>query len=206
MSIGKPAALLFDLGGVLIDIDFDRAFRAWQPISRLCYEEIKRLFRFDDHYERHERGEISAAAYFEHLASSLQLLGTYDQIAEGWNAIFVDEIAETTRMVRRARAQLPCFALTNTNATHQAAWSSRFPAVTTSFDRIFASHELGFRKPEARAFEAIARAVGTPLDAMVFFDDCLQNVKSAQAAGLQAVHVRSPDDVRVVLQGIGITL
>ena len=53
-----PQALLFDLGGVLIEIDFARAFRAWQPISRLSLEEISWTFKFDAPYERHERGEI----------------------------------------------------------------------------------------------------------------------------------------------------
>jgi len=198
-----PQALLFDLGGVLIEIDFARAFRAWQPISRLSLEGIAAAFKFDAPYERHERGEIGAPEYFDHLCSTLSLAKDHARVKEGWNSIYIGEIAETTAMLRFARKRLPCHAFTNTNATHQAAWSAQFPAVVNSLDRIFASHEIGHRKPEKRAFEHIANALGVPTGAMLFFDDLAENVAGARSAGLQAVHVRSPDDVRRALQAIG---
>lgn len=203
---GRPDALLFDVGGVVIDIDFQRAIRAWQSISSLSREELNAAFRCDQEYERHERGEISASSYFDHLASSLGLRGTHALIADAWNSIHVGEITETLRMVQAARSQLPCFAFTNTNATHHAAWSSRFPAVVASFDRIFASYQLGCRKPEQRAFELVAREIGASLDAIVFFDDSAENVEAAHRIGMRAVLVRSPDDIRTALESMDITL
>ena len=55
-------ALLFDLGGVVIEIDFDRVLRRWETISALSFAELKSTFHFDAAYERHERGEIAGAA------------------------------------------------------------------------------------------------------------------------------------------------
>jgi putative hydrolase of the HAD superfamily len=201
-----PQALLFDLGGVLIEIDFARAFRAWQPISRLSLEEISRTFKFDAPYERHERGEIGAAEYFDHLCLTLSLVRDDTRVKDGWNSIYIGEIAETMAMLRFARKQLPCHAFTNTNATHQAAWSAQFPAVVKSLDRVFASHEIGYRKPEKRAFEHIAQVLSVPTGSLLFFDDLAENVDGARSAGLQAVHVRSPDDVRRALLAIGCAL
>ena len=206
MSAPNPQALLFDLGGVVIDIDFDRAFQTWCAISRLPFDEIKRAFKFDERYEQHERGELPGPAYFEYLASILKLNGTFDQIAAGWNAIYVGESSETAELVRSARAHIPCFAFTNTNPTHQVAWSSMFPGVTRSFERVFTSHEIGLRKPEPKAFEHIAHAISVPLTSIMFFDDLLANVESAVSAGLQAVHVRSPSDIRNALQAVGYAL
>ena len=60
-------ALLFDLGGVVIEIDFDRVLKRWEPISKLSFTELKATFHFDAAYMRHERGEIEAAEYFAHL-------------------------------------------------------------------------------------------------------------------------------------------
>ncbi len=71
-SIGTQA-LLFDLGGVVLDIDFNRAFEHWLPISGLTLAEIKTAFQFDLPYQQHERGEISADAYFAHLRRVLRL-------------------------------------------------------------------------------------------------------------------------------------
>ncbi len=200
----QPEALLFDLGGVVIDIDFKRAFRGWQAISRYSFAEIERNFQFDDCYAQHERGQISTARYLAHLAAPLGLIGSIEQITAAWNDIFVGEIAETTALIRLARAQLPCFAFTNTNAAHQQAWSRRFPHVVSLFDRIFASHEMGCRKPESRAFEFIARPTGHAAGAIMFFDDLAENVEGARLAGLQAVHVSSPMDVRLALRRIGV--
>ncbi len=195
--------LLFDLGGVVIDVDFHRVFEHWQPISRLCVDEMKAAFTFDEPYQRHERGEITAAEYFAHVRQSLQLQDDPDRIAQGWNAIFGAEITETRRMVEAARGKFPCYALTNTNAVHQAAWSAMFPAVVASFDRVFVSSEMGCRKPERRAFEFIGQALGVPLGSILFFDDLPENVAGAVAAGLQAVHVRGPADVKAALQALG---
>ena len=196
-------ALLFDLGGVVMDIDFNRAFSHWQPMSRLSLAELEAAFTFDVPYQRHERGEIGAAEYFAHLAQHLQLHDDPARIAEGWNSIFISEITETRRMVEAARAKLPCYAFTNTNAAHQAAWSARFPAVVQAFERIFVSSEIGHRKPDRSAFEFVARSVGVPIESILFFDDTLVNVEGALAAGLAAVHVRGPADVKAALQGLG---
>lgn len=203
MLAPAPQALLFDLGGVVIDVDFERVFRAWQPLSRLPLAQIRERFRFDLAYQRHERGEIDVAAYCAHLASALDLQAEPAQIAHGWDAIFVGDIAETLAMVRAMRGRLPCHAFSNTNAAHMVAWSRLYPRVVQAFDRIFVSHQIGLRKPERAAFEHVADAIGVAPEAILFFDDLLDNVEGARTAGLQAVHVRSPRDVREALASCG---
>ncbi len=190
----------------MIDIDFDRVLHALLPISTLTFAELKEAFRFDEAYQRHERGELSASDYFAHLATVLELSSDPALVAESWNAVFVGEVTDTLAMIAAARADFRCFALTNTNAAHQAAWVSRFPRVVGSFDGIFCSHEIGVRKPDRAAFEYVSRRTGVPLDAIVFFDDLLENVASARAAGLRAVHVRGPDDVRLAFRTLGIAV
>ncbi|MES2686560.1 MAG: HAD family phosphatase [Pseudomonadota bacterium] len=199
-------ALLFDLGGVLINIDFNCAFAHWQTLSPLSLEVIRDRFSFDAAYEQHERGEITADAYFAHLARQLELQPDQQAIARGWNAIFTGQISETLALVRAARAHLPCYAFSNSNTVHQAAWSGQYPDVVQAFDRIFVSSDIGLRKPERRAFEHIANAIGVPAQAILFFDDLAENVTGARAAGLQAVLVRSPTDVRAALAAIGYVL
>lgn len=204
--ISQPQALLFDLGGVLIDVDFQRAFREWLPLSTLSFPEIRERFKLDVEYGRHERGEIMAVEYFDHLCEKLSLRREYGLVMEGWNAIYVGQIQETVAMVRSARAQIPCYAFTNTNATHQVAWTAQFPMVTNLFERVFSSHEMGCRKPERQAFEYISRVLDVPMSFILFFDDLQENVEGARSAGLQAVHVRSPSDVKAALEEIGCVL
>ena len=190
-----PQALVFDLGGVLVDIDFDRAFRAWSKYSALSLETLKERFHFDEQYQRHERGEIESHEYFTHVTSLLSLSASIDEVATGWNSIFVGEVSGTLRLVEYARRSLPCYVLTNTNATHMARWTELFPNVTAAVDSVFASHHIGRRKPERAAFDHVCLALGLTPQSLLFFDDSLENVNGASDAGLQSILVRGPADV-----------
>ena len=200
-QMGRQAveALLFDLGGVIIDIDFNRALHHWATISSLSFEELRGAFRFDPPYQQHERGELSSKLYFDSLRNSLKLHGSDEQIAAGWNSIFVGEISETVMAVQQVRAKYPCYVFTNSNAAHRAVWRSKFSTVMAVFDHVFVSCEIGLRKPERAAFEYIAHSIGVPVNAILFFDDSTENVTGAVDAGLQAVHVQSPADVQAAL-------
>ena len=197
----RPQALLFDLGGVLIDVDFNRAIEVWAPYSSLSVNDLMRTLAVDVAYQQHERGEITAAKYFNHLAATLKLDATLAEIEQGWNAIFIGEITEARLLVESVCATIPCYSFTNTNATHTAIWRAQFPQITRLFERIFTSHEMGLRKPERAAFEHIVQSTGIPASSILFFDDLLENVEGAKDAGLQSVLVRSPADIASSLRG-----
>ena len=203
MNTPTPKALLFDLGGVVVDVDFSLALKAWSSLSALSADELQRSFTFDDAYERHERGEITAHEYFAHLSARLQLRAAPEDVEAGWNAIFAGEIAETRLLVEQARRKLPCHAFTNTNASHMARWSALYPQVVLAFERIFASHQIGLRKPERSAFAYVCRTLALSPDAILFFDDSAMNVEAARAAGLRGVLVRTPRDVADALHEAG---
>lgn len=190
------AALLFDLGGVMIDIDFERMFQAWAPLSGLPPEQLRHRFTVDTAYQRHERGELSSRAYFAHVRRLLELSADDEQISTGWNAIFVGVVRDVLGLVQQARALRPCFCFTNTNPVHRLAWSRDYPDVVAAFDEIFVSSDLGMRKPDVPAYRAVAARIGVPPSAILFFDDLAENVAGARAAGMQAVQVRAAADVR----------
>jgi len=196
--------LIFDLGGVVIDVDFDQALHIWAEYSRLPIEELRARFKMDVEYECHERGELKQSEYFKHLRELLELEANDADITSGWNSIFVGEITETVNDILSVRSRLPCFAFSNSNPTHQIAWMADYPRAVSSFHQIFVSSELGHRKPERAAFDAIAVATGISLAAMLFFDDTIENVMGARAAGLAAVHVKTPSDIRRALIEIGL--
>ena len=194
--------LLFDLGGVVIEIDFDRVLWRWETISALSFAELKSTFHFDTAYQRHERGEIDGADYFAYLRNLLKLDGSDDEIVAGWNAVFVTEIPTVLAAISKARKQFPCYAFTNTNPTHLAAWQADYPAIFRSFDKIFISFDLGLRKPERLAFDAIVADIGVAHANILFFDDTRENIAGAEAAGLQTVYVQSPDDIHYALENL----
>ncbi len=195
-------ALLFDLGGVIIEVDFGRAAACWAGASGLDADELRSRFQFDEYYERHERGEISGPEYFASLRDSLGVDLSDEELERGWNSIYVGEIPGAAALLERAGQRLPLYAFTNSNATHQQVWEPRFADLLGLFETVFISSGMGLRKPEAEAFRAVSNAVDIPLDRMVFYDDVEENLEGARAVGLQTVHVRSVADIERSLEGI----
>lgn len=197
----KVSALLFDLGGVIMGIDWDRAFERWARASGEEPGTIRDRYRFDDAaYERHERGEIEERDYYAALRQSLGIDIADDEFRAGWNAIFTGDIVENVELLRRIEGRIPLYAFSNSNATHHGVWGKRFEGALRPFRKVFVSSELGVRKPDREAFQRISREIGVPLAEILFFDDTLANVEGARAAGLQAVHVKSPQDVEDALR------
>src|SRR4051812_21209557 len=184
MTPGPVDALLFDLGNVVFRIDFERVFARWAAHAGCDAALLRARFSHDDAYQRHERGEIDAAAYFAALRETLGIDLSDAAFLEGWNAIWGPEIPGMAALLRRLKTRTRLYAFSNSNAAHHEGWSSRYADVLRVFDRVFVSCELGARKPEAAAFRAIAAIVGVPLARMVFFDDTAENVEAARAIGL----------------------
>jgi FMN phosphatase YigB (HAD superfamily) len=189
---------------VLLDIDFGRALAAWQAHSRLPPEQMRAAFAFDEPFRRHETGRLDDDGYFGHLREVLALDCELAQVRAGFDAILVGEIAETVQMLEALRARVPCYAISNTNASHIAEMERAFPGLLPRFSRVFASHEIGHRKPHPGAFGHVLQEIGVPPPEVLLFDDLAPNVEAAIALGLQAVQVRSPDDVRLALAQRGL--
>jgi len=193
-------ALLFDLGGVVIEIDFDRVFAHWAMRSNRSIETIKSRFDFDSYYERHERGEIEASEYFASLRKSLGINITDEEFIDVWNSIYVVEIPGVATVLSNVKEKRPIYAFTNSNSTHQLVWSKKFEHILSLFRRVFVSSEIGKRKPEPAAFKAISREIEVNLERILFFDDSVKNIAGAKSVGMQAVHVTSLLNITKILQ------
>jgi putative hydrolase of the HAD superfamily len=205
--IGDVEALLFDLGRVVIDIDTTRAHRRWAELAGKLPDHFNGADAVQiiggDAFRRHERGEISDAAFFAELRRVLQLDLTDDQFAEGWNAILVGEMLGIRELLAGAQAAcLPLYAFSNTNRVHQAYFLTQFADLLTPFRKIYVSHEIGARKPDAAAFEAVIHDMEIAPQRILFFDDSAVNVAGARSCGLQAVHVIAAGDVAQALAAI----
>jgi glucose-1-phosphatase len=189
-------AVLFDLGGVVLDIDLARPLAMWQPHSRLPPRELREAFRQDEPWCRHETGHLPPEGFLAHLREVLALECDLDTVRAGFNALLVAEIEATVRLLDAIRPDVPRYAISNTNPVHVAEIARAFPGLLPRFTRVFVSHEIGHRKPDAAAFRHVLDAIGVAAPQALLFDDLLPNIEAARAIGMQAVQVRGPEDVR----------
>lgn len=188
-------ALLFDLGGVVLEIDFDRAFTAWAGFAGVGMPELREQFRIDEAYRQHERGELDGAGYFEHLGRLLDINLTYEQWLHGWNRILMSPIAGMLPLLTELGKRIPIFMFSNTNALHVQCLRLNYRELFEPFRQVFVSSQLGMRKPETAAFQNVASLVELPAQSILFFDDLAENVAGARSSGMNAVQVASIDDI-----------
>ena len=204
LAPGSADALLFDLGRVVIDVDFDRALAIWASHGGCEPADLVARFVRGDVYKGHERGHVDDATFFADLRTSLGIEVSDEQFLEGWNAVLVGEMEGIAPLLARARRRLPLYAFSNTNRPHEAHFSQHFAEVLGHFRELFLSSTIGLRKPDAAAYDHVVKAIGVPAQRIVFFDDLIENIEGARSRGLQAVHVRSTRDVADALAQLGI--
>lgn len=188
-------ALLYDFGGVLIEIDFDRIFRRWAELAQAPFEQVKGRFSHGGAYRRHERGEIDLPRYYEALRKELGIELTDEQFTDGWQRVFGREHPEVVDAIRALAPRIPQYLLSNTNRTHYDYFRVRYARALAPLQRVFVSCDMDSRKPERASFEHVAREIDLPPGRIFFLDDTAENVEGARAAGMKAAHIRSPDDV-----------
>jgi FMN phosphatase YigB (HAD superfamily) len=193
-------AVVFDLGGVLIEIDFLRVLKRWAAHAGCDVKAIANRFTFDHHYEKHERGEYRAAEYFASLRDSLGININDAQFLKGWNEVFVREVPNIRQIVERYAALYPVYVFSNSNEIHKATWMARYPDLLKPFEHVFVSSDMGKRKPEVDAYRQVAAAIGAEPQRILFFDDSEQNIEGARQAGLIGLKVDSAADVETVLK------
>jgi FMN phosphatase YigB (HAD superfamily) len=204
LAPGIADALLFDLGRVVIDIDFSKTLACWAGHAGCAPAHLVGRFARDEIYQRHETGSISDAEFFAGLRTALGIDLSDAQFLEGWNAIFAGEMPGITPLLSRAAARLPLYVFSNTNGAHVEHFSRAYAEVLGHFREIFLSSTIGLRKPDAAAYDHVVKAIGVPAERIVFFNDLAENIDGARARGLTAVHVTSPDDVARALAALGL--
>jgi HAD superfamily hydrolase (TIGR01509 family) len=199
-------ALLFDLGNVLVSVDFARVVAAWAKSAGVSPAQLAPRFVFDEPFYAHERGELGDTGYFASLRKSLGIDLSDAQFLSGWNAIFGAPIPGMEGLLRGLPRSLPVYAFSNTNNAHRAHWAPRYRALLAPIREVICSCDIGCRKPDPKAFLLVAGRIGVPASRIAFFDDLEENVAGARAAGLQAFRVACAADVAKALEQLGIEL
>ncbi|WP_192349372.1 HAD family phosphatase [Algoriphagus sp. Y33] len=187
--------LIFDLGNVIIDLDYRRAMRRIsQEISVDLHNKVNGFYLTDFHKD-YEVGRINSGQFRDEVRRYFQQDWEDEKVDELWNDLLLKIPPERLKLISKLREKFQVGVLSNTNSIHISAVNrilkedhglENFDPI---FDWVFLSHEMGLAKPSPEIYEKMLVDLGTSGDRVIFFDDLPANVEGAKAVGIQAVHV-----------------
>lgn len=189
----QSEALILDLGGVLIDIDYGKTIDA---LSRIGGVDFQPLFSQSDQvalFSDYECGRIRTAAFRDGLRSMMRNSPSDQELDAAWNAMVGLFPAGRLDTVRRLSVRMPVFLLSNINSLHEQAIQDRHAGRTDEqlyerlFKHVYFSHRIGLRKPDPAAFRLILDEQGLQASSVTFIDDSLQHVLAAKSLGIRAL-------------------
>lgn len=187
---------IFDLGNVVVNIDFGRVLGVWSNLSGVPLASLTKKFVMGEAFELHERGEITDEAFAARICGELGIALSFEQFTTGWQAIFAGVRTEVIDIIRGLREEgHRVVILSNTNRLHCDYWPSQYPEVQQSVDKLYLSQDIGMRKPDPAIYHYVLAQEGVAARDAIFFDDNADNIAGAQTVGLQTVHVTGPDVV-----------
>ncbi|MDT3667268.1 glucose-1-phosphatase [Cronobacter dublinensis] len=181
---------IFDLGNVIVDIDFNRVLGVWSDFSRVPLANLRQSFSMGEPFHQHERGELSDEDFAKALCEKMALPLSFEQFSAGWQAVFVGLRPEVITLMQQLREQgHRVVVLSNTNRLHTTYWPEEYPQVQAAADAIYLSQEMGMRKPEPEIYQKVLEQEGFSARDAVFFDDNEANIDGARKVGITSILV-----------------
>lgn len=199
--------IIFDLGGVVLNIDYHLTTRAFTekgiPHFEQLYSQLSQSHLFDDY----ETGKIDTAAFIARLTATAPGLQP-EEVVHSWNAMLLDLPADRIAWIQALRPRYKTFVFSNTNDLHETAFNREVKRVTGAddlsafFDRVYLSHKIGYRKPHPEGFRMILADNNLHPAATLFIDDSPQHIAGARQLGLQTLYLPGGSNLQTELSAI----
>lgn len=197
--------LLFDLGGVLLDLDFNASLRAFQAFNRnRALSEVDQLLGLPL-FVALETGNITPSAFRDELRELLQNPKLTDQeIDKAWCSMLLNVPSGKVKLLQKLASRFRIFLYSNTNAIHIEFFRQNFFSMhkiewESLFSACYYSHIIKDRKPLRSGFEKVIYLAGIKANETLFIDDLSANVDAAADAGLMTAIYRPGQDLARVL-------
>jgi glucose-1-phosphatase len=204
--MAKIKNVIFDLGGVLLDIDTTKTDAAFEKLGIKNFKNNYSLHKADSLFDDLETGKISETAFYDGIRNISKSSLTDTEIRDAWNALLLDFRTESLAFLQQIAAKYKLFLLSNTNSIHHTAFSKILretvgkPSLDSYFTKAYYSQLIGLRKPNAAFYTYVLNDASITAAETLFVDDLLKNIEAAKALGIQTHHLQPNERV----EGLGL--
>ncbi len=198
-------AFIFDLGGVLLNIDFLRTQKAF---SELGMEQVDLLFsqyQQAGFFDQLDRGMIDEHELWKNLRQHMACSVSDEQLKDAWNQMILDFPVRRIRMLLQLKKKFKVFLLSNTNIIHYRLYNQQvsslgFGAMDSLFHRAYYSFREGLRKPEKEFFLKVLNENNLHPGQTIFFDDTYVHTDAASELGINTCLVDKNDEISEIVK------
>ncbi len=193
--------IIFDMGGVLIDLDRDACIAKFKKLGFPEADELLDPYRQKGIFKELELGAVSPQELYDYISSHAERPIAPEDVDKALCAFLVGLPVYKLDMLLELRKSYKTYMLSNTNAVMMPYIKERFfrqqgLTVGDYFDRLFLSYEMGMLKPDAEIFEAVLSRTGIKAEETLFIDDSEANIESALAFGFRTYLPAPGEDFR----------
>lgn len=196
-------ALIFDLGGVIINLDISKTIHQLQALSTLSQEELTREYWQHEGFHQFEKGLISSAQFRDFLRDFLKTSSNDEVLDNAWNAMILDIPRQRLELLHQLKDRYQLFLLSNTNdihldRVHEVFLPRQEESLNDYFIHAYYSNHLGMRKPDREIYEQVLADQQLVPEKTLFLDDNTHNIEGAKSLGIQTIQVNDPQQLNTI--------
>ena len=197
--------IIFDLGGVILNIDYNKTEQAFIKLGIKNFNELFNQFHANSFFKDLETGTTDPGKFVAELKTYAPGLSE-TEIINAWNAMLLDFPPGRITFLLALKKKYRTFLLSNTNAIHHKEFQKIKLDVAGSLDECFEktyySHEIGKRKPGKEIFEFVLEENGLITEETLFLDDTPANVETAKSLDMETIFVRPGERIEDLLSDL----
>lgn len=199
MNFNTIKNIIFDLGNVIINIDFDLTYQAFAKISKKDLDEVYLSFNKLELWDKYEKGQLSNQEFIDILRQALEIEENDLEIVKAWNALLLDIPKKRIERILELQKKYRVFILSNTSDLHiidvnRILKETRgIENLSLLVEKLYYSYEMGLRKPHKEIYQAVLNDAQLVADETLFLDDNLDNIIGAKSIGIHTIHVTDKD-------------
>ncbi|MEN9445592.1 MAG: hypothetical protein RL728_104 [Bacteroidota bacterium] len=206
MNLSSFETVIFDLGGVIINLDYHKTTRAFEKLGLETFAEMYSQAAQSGLFDDFEKGKCSIPYFVNKLLTYLPTGTTANQVVEAWNEMILDFPIENLKLLEDLKSSHRIFLLSNTNEIHIQKVHHHLQLVSPHkslhpyFEKVYFSSDIGMRKPDAEIFEFVLNENKLNPSKTLFIDDTEQHILGAQKVGIQTYHLGKKERICDILQ------
>lgn len=200
----RVSTLIFDFGGVLINLDIHQCIADFKALGAENVERYLSNYGQSGFFLEWERGDINPDEFREKVRSICKGNPSDEQIDQAWMSFLLDVPASKIKLLRQLRSQYRILMLSNTNPVHiersaAIAFGAHETTIEALFDRCYLSYQIGLTKPDPAIFDYLLQQEGLSAEECLFLDDGVKNIETASALGFQTRLVEPEESLDFLL-------